>query len=230
MLACDARDDLTDSDRILEWLGQEQLVLPLTDLDGRRTPRRDFWGTIHAERFAACVFALRSIANRIKSYKVRTPLGDPWQSDLIFRSYLGLLRLSPRRNPTKKGLMPEPLNKKNFAGLMINVTRPDRNSFGGITAEHKLTEFQIQGFLDLEKFWGNIFGSFIWPEIAPVCGACGNALDPTPTGRRSRAKFCKSCAFKGWEKKQSVKNKRRRWREAKAQWRADEKPKVKTTA
>jgi hypothetical protein len=222
VLTGDLREDLTVHEHALRWLGRERFVLPQVELNGQRSPMRNYWGTFHGRFFAGRVQALRSIAFRLKGFKSRSPRLEDWTADRLFNVYLGQLQLAPRRKRSKRGTLPEPLDKKNYAGLQIGPVLPTRESMAGTIAEEKLDEQQVQGLIDLQKFWIDVFGSLILPDIAPVCGACGKPLDPTPTGRRSRAKFCKACAFNEWEKTQSVKKKRKRWREAKAQQRADE--------
>lgn len=49
----------------------------------------------------------------------------------------------------------------------------------------------------------------------PLCEQCRKALPKTKNGGQSRAKLCKVCHFKKWEKSQPAAKKRERWKKAK---------------
>jgi hypothetical protein len=174
-----------------------------------------FWRGEPYQRWRAIVPGLRSVAARLKGFRSRLPRMDDWQADYRFEELIGWLR--PTLVKKRGG---ESYNRRNFGGIELQALLPEHVK---ITIRTKGISSAKQFTLRLlEELAMKAFASIVIEHVIPgACGRCGVKLEFTATGRPSRRRFCKGCAFKEWNGRQTESQRRKRWREAKAQQREE---------
>jgi hypothetical protein len=227
ILTADNALDLSDGGRALAWLKATDYLAHFTLGRGgeRCEPPPDCWTEAHDEFFRERLLALRSLGARLKGFKSREPRRETLPSDVVLMDYARYLRFEvAQKGKAYKAFPPVPLDRRNFDGLKVRTARTDDAEEHLLRRWEGLDEHQTHVLLELDKFFASAFLSMITTGTEPICGRCGQPLKLTPTGRKPRAKFCKSCAFKEWEDALTPEAKRERWKHDKRQQREPDQP------
>lgn len=230
-LRYDKELDLSDGGRARAWLEATDYFPHFTmDRGGDRCePPKGCWSEVHSEFFTERLLALRSLGLRLKGFKSREPHGEALHADYHLMQYVRYLTF----RVAQKGKAgpgdsspPRPLDRRNFDGLKLTTDTPSDAEEWLVGRWEGLNQPQQFVLLELDKFFASAFVSMVSEGLAPICGRCGRQLEPTPTGRKSRAKYCAKCQFPAWQDTQTQEQKRKRWREGKQQQReATQQPK-----
>jgi hypothetical protein len=230
LLRCDKDLDLSDGERALAWL-KATAYFPHFEM-GRGgeqcEPPSGCWVATHAEFFRERLLALRSLAARLKGFKSREPRGNELVADVVLKDYVRYrtFRVAQKRAAGSDDSSPRPLDRCNFDGLKLTTERPSEAEEWLVGRWKGLDTNQEFVLLELDKFFASAFVSMVSDGIEPICGRCGRELEPTPKGRKPRAKFCKACQFAAWQDAQTDEQKRERWKRDKRQQRGtDQQPK-----
>lgn len=224
VLGADNDLDLVDGARALAWLKATDYFPQFSEWRGgpRCEPPPGCWTDAHVEFFRANLLALRSLGARLKGFKSREPRGKELAADKALMDYVRYLRYEvAQKGRGGSHFAPRPLDRRNFDGLKVVTERPEDAEGWLVGRWQGLDVHQEFVLLELDMFFASAFLSMVMEGLQPICGRCGQTLEPTPTGRKPRAKFCKACQFKAWEESQTPEEKRKRWREGKRRQREE---------